>query len=350
MVAVPAAVDGDVFHRQWPRAAVLHRAVLPARLRKLHAGRRHPADAAGDLERRRPTVLPRRAVVRQAAGRLCAAAACAGAFDRWPLRTTAMLGTAAEGARGCRHPDAGRGAVDRRPSCAAFRATSVGRVIVADGGSRDATVARAQEAGAEVIDAGRGYGRACLARDDGRARTPRSWCSWMATAPTIRRKSPGFVEPIRSGRYDFVIGSRARGKREPGSIAWHQLAAGILAGWGMRLALRRALHRHVRVPRHPSRRAAGARNARTDLRLEYRNANARGAGGTAHSGNSGRLSPAQRRHFKGCGKLVGYRAGWRAHHRDVRSRFAANQAASVVGRTQASAPAFKRSVIKWASP
>ena len=43
------------------------------------------------------------------------------------------------------------------------------------------------------------------------------------------------VEPIRSGRCDFVIGSRARGNREPGSIAWHQLAAGRLAGLGMRL-------------------------------------------------------------------------------------------------------------------
>src|SRR6186997_2998716 len=46
----------------------------------------------------------------------------------------------------------------------------VRRVIVADGGSRDATVARAQAAGADVIAAGRGYGRACraaaLAADD----------------------------------------------------------------------------------------------------------------------------------------------------------------------------------------
>ena len=39
----------------------------------------------------------------------------------------------------------------------------VSRVIVADGGSSDATAARAREAGAEVIAAGRGYGRACLA-------------------------------------------------------------------------------------------------------------------------------------------------------------------------------------------
>jgi glycosyltransferase involved in cell wall biosynthesis len=39
----------------------------------------------------------------------------------------------------------------------------VSRVIVADGGSRDATAACAKAAGAEVIEAGRGYGRACFA-------------------------------------------------------------------------------------------------------------------------------------------------------------------------------------------
>ena len=39
----------------------------------------------------------------------------------------------------------------------------VNRIIVADGGSRDGTAVRASAAGAEVIDAGRGYGRACLA-------------------------------------------------------------------------------------------------------------------------------------------------------------------------------------------
>ena len=32
------------------------------------------------------------------------------------------------------------------------------------------------------------------------------------------------VAPIRAGTYDFVIASRARGEREPGSMAWHQLA------------------------------------------------------------------------------------------------------------------------------
>src|SRR6202790_3555990 len=37
----------------------------------------------------------------------------------------------------------------------------VSRVIVADGGSSDGTAAQAEKAGAQVIDAGKGYGRAC---------------------------------------------------------------------------------------------------------------------------------------------------------------------------------------------
>ena len=39
----------------------------------------------------------------------------------------------------------------------------VSRIIVADSGSSDATVALARDAGAEVIEVGRGYGRACNA-------------------------------------------------------------------------------------------------------------------------------------------------------------------------------------------
>ena len=42
---------------------------------------------------------------------------------------------------------------------------------------------------------------------------------------------PALVAPISIGAYDFVIGSRARGEREPGSMAWHQLLAGRVAGF-----------------------------------------------------------------------------------------------------------------------
>ena len=110
----------------------------------------------------------------------------------------------------------------------------ISRVIVADGGSRDATMARAQAAGAEVIDAGPGYGRACLAAT--MAAEDADIVVFMDGDGADDADSIGrLVEPIRSGRYDFVIASRARGNREPGSIAWHQLAAGRLAGWAMRL-------------------------------------------------------------------------------------------------------------------
>jgi len=110
----------------------------------------------------------------------------------------------------------------------------VGRVIVADGGSTDATAERARAAGAEVVAAGRGYGRACLAG------------AWAASEADIIVFMDGdgaddpasiaaLVAPIRAGQFDFVIASRARGIREPGSIGWHQLLAGRLAGLAMRL-------------------------------------------------------------------------------------------------------------------
>jgi hypothetical protein len=45
---------------------------------------------------------------------------------------------------------------------------------------------------------------------------------------------PRLVEPILAGAADFVIGSRARGPCEPGSMGRHQLLAGYLAGLAMR--------------------------------------------------------------------------------------------------------------------
>ena len=43
------------------------------------------------------------------------------------------------------------------------------------------------------------------------------------------------VAPLLAGERDFVIGSRARGRREAGSMAWHQLAAGYVLGLAIRL-------------------------------------------------------------------------------------------------------------------
>jgi glycosyltransferase involved in cell wall biosynthesis len=116
----------------------------------------------------------------------------------------------------------------------AVRRESTHRIIVADGGSRDATLSHAREAGAEVIDGGRGYGRACLTAS--LFATDAHILVFMdgdgADDPRAMRK---LIEPILAGEADFVIGSRARGRRAPGSMAWHQLLAGQLAGLGTRL-------------------------------------------------------------------------------------------------------------------
>jgi glycosyltransferase involved in cell wall biosynthesis len=104
-----------------------------------------------------------------------------------------------------------------------------GRIIVVDGGSSDGTAEAARRAGAEVIAVGRGYGRACLA--GAQAADPGAIIVFMdgdgADDPAAIAE---MVAAIASGRYDFVIGSRARGKREPGSMSGHQIFAGHLAG------------------------------------------------------------------------------------------------------------------------
>jgi glycosyltransferase involved in cell wall biosynthesis len=105
----------------------------------------------------------------------------------------------------------------------------VDRVIVVDGGSTDATLLRAREAGAEAVEVGRGYGRACLAGAQAAA-----GADILVFMDGDGADDPAgiaaLVAPIESGTSDFVIASRARGEREPGSMAWHQLLAGRIAG------------------------------------------------------------------------------------------------------------------------
>jgi glycosyltransferase involved in cell wall biosynthesis len=110
----------------------------------------------------------------------------------------------------------------------------VRRIIVADGGSSDNTAACATAAGAEVLDVGPGYGRACLLATQ--AATDADIVVFMdGDGADDTQSIRSLVDPIRSGAADFVIGSRVRGEREPGSMSWHQIAAGTLAGFGMKL-------------------------------------------------------------------------------------------------------------------
>jgi glycosyltransferase involved in cell wall biosynthesis len=107
-------------------------------------------------------------------------------------------------------------------------------IIVADSGSGDGTAEIARRAGAlVVIPDGRGYGRAC-ATGAGAAGSECGIIVFMDGDGADRGDLMALlVDPIRNGTYDFVIASRTRGVREPGSISWHQLASGYLAGLGI---------------------------------------------------------------------------------------------------------------------
>src|SRR5438874_4223645 len=106
-------------------------------------------------------------------------------------------------------------------------------VIVVDNGSDDRTAERAREAGARVVSAPRGYGRACMTGV--RALAPE--CEIVVFLDGDGSDCPEFmpqlVNPVASGDYDFVISSRTRGKRQPGSMNFQQIFAGKLAGWMM---------------------------------------------------------------------------------------------------------------------
>jgi glycosyltransferase involved in cell wall biosynthesis len=117
---------------------------------------------------------------------------------------------------------------------AALPRSVVDDIIVVDSSSRDDTVAIAAAGGARtVVLRERGYGRACAAG----AASAGEGCSVLlfldgdgADRADLARE---LVQPIIDGSYDFVIGSRVRGVREPGSMSWHQVLAGRLAGWLM---------------------------------------------------------------------------------------------------------------------
>jgi glycosyltransferase involved in cell wall biosynthesis len=104
-------------------------------------------------------------------------------------------------------------------------------IIVSDGGSSDGTCDIARASGARVINAGRGYGRACQAGAEAAA------CDVIvfmdgdgADRGDLLASIAG---PVLAGTHDFVLASRTRGKRDPGSMLWHQVLAGRVAGWGM---------------------------------------------------------------------------------------------------------------------
>jgi len=108
-------------------------------------------------------------------------------------------------------------------------------VIVVDNGSDDRTVERAREAGARVVrESRRGYGSACSAG----VRALAADCEIVVFIDGDGSEYPELmgklVEPILKGTHDFVLGSRLRGRREPGSMSFPQVFAGRMIGLMLR--------------------------------------------------------------------------------------------------------------------
>jgi glycosyltransferase involved in cell wall biosynthesis len=106
-------------------------------------------------------------------------------------------------------------------------------IIVADGGSVDGTQAAARAAGARVIDAGRGYGRACISGAAAADPSCRVIVFLDGDGADRGDLMPRIVGPVLEGSHDFVLASRTRGQREAGAMLWHQVLAGRAAGLGI---------------------------------------------------------------------------------------------------------------------
>jgi len=111
-------------------------------------------------------------------------------------------------------------------------------IIVVDNDSTDRTAERARGAGARVVKAPRGYGRACAAG----VAALWSECEIIVFLDGDGSDSPKFmnqlIDPIIAGTHDFVIGSRTRGQREAGSMNFQQVFSGRIAGLIMRILYR----------------------------------------------------------------------------------------------------------------
>jgi glycosyltransferase involved in cell wall biosynthesis len=104
-------------------------------------------------------------------------------------------------------------------------------IIVADSSSTDGTPDIARAAGARIVSmTERGYGRACAAGITAAGEACDILLFLDGDGADRADLAALLIAPIRAGTHDFVIGSRVRGEREPGSMSWHQVLAGRLAG------------------------------------------------------------------------------------------------------------------------
>jgi glycosyltransferase involved in cell wall biosynthesis len=109
-------------------------------------------------------------------------------------------------------------------------------ILVVDNGSKDRTAEVASTAGARVVkEVVPGYGRAFRAG----LRSISPQCEIVVFLDGDGSDCPEqmdrLVKPIIEGTADFVIGSRTRGHREPGSMNFHQVIAGYMVGFILRV-------------------------------------------------------------------------------------------------------------------
>jgi glycosyltransferase involved in cell wall biosynthesis len=109
-------------------------------------------------------------------------------------------------------------------------------ILVVDNGSKDRTAEIAKAAGARVMtESIPGYGRAF--QTGLRSISPK--CAVVVFLDGDGSDCPEMMErlvtPIIEDDSDFVIGSRTRGNRETGSMIFHQVVAGYIIGFLLRI-------------------------------------------------------------------------------------------------------------------
>ncbi|HEX6718346.1 MAG TPA: glycosyltransferase family 2 protein [Pyrinomonadaceae bacterium] len=109
-------------------------------------------------------------------------------------------------------------------------------IIVVDNGSKDRTAEIAMAAGARVVkEPVPGYGRAFRAG----LRSVSPECEIVVFLDGDGSDCPEMMDrlvtPIIEGKSDFVIGSRTKGNREARSMNFHQVIAGYMIGFILRV-------------------------------------------------------------------------------------------------------------------
>jgi glycosyltransferase involved in cell wall biosynthesis len=107
----------------------------------------------------------------------------------------------------------------------------VRRIVVADNGSTDRTAELARECGAEVVtESERGYGAACLKALSHLGADPPDVVVFLdGDYSDHPDELPLVIAPILSGHADLVIGSRAIGRAQQGSLSPQQRVGNAIA-------------------------------------------------------------------------------------------------------------------------